>query len=223
VRHAAKADRRPLLAFLLVLLAGCAVLAWTYWRPAADAASTAPPASVEAAPNGPVQAGGTFPADGPIVPVQLSIPAIDVASVVESRGTVSYENAFTGQPVTGFGVPESLETTSWWSDGPQPGSGQMAVVLGHQNDAGPAVFNRLLELRPGDRMTLTDVDGATLTLEVLGEPLTGLDKATSALSDALNGHPAEADLALVTCGGEYDPEAGASEDNTVVFATVVPA
>jgi hypothetical protein len=223
VRHAAKADRRPLLAFLLVILAGGAVLAWTYGRPAADAAPAGPPSSVGAAPNGPVQAAGTFPADGPIVPVQLSIPAIDVDAVVESRGTVRYANAFTGEPVSGFGVPESMETTSWWSDGPQPGSGQMAVVLGHQNDAGSAVFNRLLELRPGDRMTLADVDGATLTLEVLGEPLTGLDKATSALSDALNGHPAEADLALVTCGGEYDPEARASEDNTVVFASIVPA
>jgi hypothetical protein len=224
VRHAAKADRRPLLGFLLVLLAGGAVLFWTYGRPAAEGtpAAAAPP-SADAPGQGPAESAGTVPADGPIVPVRLSIPSIDVDAAVESRGTVRYENAFTGQPVTGFGVPESMATTSWWSDGPQPGSGQMAVVLGHQNAAGPAVFNRLEELRPGDRMTLTDADGAVLTLEVLGEPLTGLDKATSALADALNGHPAEAGLALVTCGGEYDPEAQASEDNTVVFASVVPA
>jgi len=28
-----------------------------------------------------------------------------------------------------------MATTSWWSDGPQPGPGQMAVVLRHE-DAG---------------------------------------------------------------------------------------
>jgi hypothetical protein len=201
------------------------VLFWTYGRPAADGtpAAAGPSSSAGAPGQAPADAAGTVPADGPIVPVRLSIPPIDVDAAVESRGTVQYENAFTGQPVTGFGVPESMQTTSWWSDGPQPGSGQKAVVLGHENDAGSAVFNRLHELRPGDRMTMTDADGAVLTLEVMSDPLTGLDKATSALADALNGHPAGADLALVTCGGEYDPEARASEDNTVVFASVVPA
>lgn len=144
-------------------------------------------------------------------------------TAVEQRGTVSYENPFTGQTVAGYGVPESMDTTAWWSDGPQPGSGQMAVVLGHQKSGGAAVSDRLHELRPGDRVLLRDGDGAVLTLEVLGEPLTGLDKATSALSDALNGHPAEADLALVTCGGEFDEAAGTSTTNTVVFATVVDA
>jgi hypothetical protein len=160
-------------------------------------------------------------ATGAIVPAGLSIPAIGVDTVVEPRGTVTYENPFTGQTVAGYGVPESLDTASWWSDGPQPGSGQMAVVLGHQQSGGAAVFNRLHELRPGDQILLRDGGGAVLTLEVLGEPLTGLDKATSALSDALNGHPADADVALVTCGGEFDDAAGTSTTNTVVFATVV--
>lgn len=175
-----------------------------------------------AAPAGqPLAASGGVAAAGPIVPAGLTIPSIGVDTVVEARGTVTYENPFTGQSVPGYGVPESLGTTSWWSDGPQPGSGQMAVVLGHQQSGGDAVFNRLHELRPGDRITLIDAGGAVLTLEVLGPPLTGLDKATSALSDALNGHPADADLALVTCGGEFDDAAGTSTENTVVFATVV--
>ncbi len=161
------------------------------------------------------------PATGPIAPAALTIPAIGVDTAVEPRGTVSYENPFTGQAVAGYGVPESLDTAAWWSDGPQPGSGHMAVVLGHQQFGGAAVFNRLHELRPGDQVLLRDGDGAVLTLQVLGQPLTGLDKATSALSDALNGHPAEADIALVTCGGEFDDAAGTSTTNTVVFATVV--
>nr|WP_246324380.1 class F sortase [Petropleomorpha daqingensis] len=151
----------------------------------------------------------------------MQIPDIGVDATVEPRGTVRYDNPFTGQEVDGYGVPRSMWTTAWWSDGPQPGSGSMAVVLGHAQAAHGAVFDRLADLRPGDRVDLVDASGAVLHLQVLGKPVTGLDKSTSALADTLNGHPDGADLALVTCGGDFDRAAGASEDNEVVFATVV--
>jgi hypothetical protein len=114
-----------------------------------------------------------------------------------------------------------MSATSWWSDGPKPGSGQMAVVLGHSQAAHGAVFDRLAQLHAGDRVRLVDASGAVMDLQVLGEPLTGLDKSTSALADALNRHPAGADLALVTCGGTFDRAKEASTDNEVVFASVV--
>ncbi|MGY1752008.1 class F sortase [Blastococcus sp. SYSU D01042] len=204
------ADLRAAAAFLVVLAAGLGLLLVVAGRPDAGAASPAPGA-----------AAGDLLATGAIRPASLSIPAIDVDTTVESRGTVRYENPFTGQEVDGYGVPESMATTSWWSDGPLPGSGQMAVVLGHQQAEGGAVFDRLHTLRPGDEVSLRDANGAVLRLQVLGEPVTGLDKATPALSEALNGHPAGADVALVTCGGEFVEDAGTSTDNTVVFAGVV--
>ncbi|MGY1725024.1 class F sortase [Blastococcus sp. SYSU DS0533] len=198
-------DLRTVAAFVVVLATGLAVL-WVV--------NARPPAGDD------VFALSEQAAAGPIEPAWLAIPAIGVDAPVEHRGTVTYENPFTGLTVDGYGVPGSMLTTSWWSDGPAPGSGRMAVVLGHQQDEGDAVFNRLHELAPGDEVVLRDDRGAALRLTVLGEPLTGLDKATSALSDALNGHPAEADVALVTCGGEFDDAAGTSTENTVVFATV---
>ncbi|MGY2083066.1 class F sortase [Blastococcus sp. SYSU DS0539] len=215
MRPIRSADLRTAGAFLVVLAAGLAVL-WVV---------TARPGPAGAGPGaaGPAPAVSEVAAAGPIVPAGLAIPAIGVDTVVESRGTVTYENPFTGQTVAGYGVPESMETTSWWSDGPPPGSGRMAVVLGHQQEDGPGVFDRLHELRPGDEVLLRDGSGAVLRLAVLGEPLTGLDKSTSALADALNGHPEGADVALVTCGGEFDDAAGTSTDNTVVFATVAAA
>ena len=214
--------RLPLLVLLVVLLAGAGVLVWT-GRPAADAAAP-PPAVLAAVPaTGEVPAlpAAGVPADGAVVPARVAIPAIGVDTAVETRGTVRYENPFTGQDVDGYGVPESMRTTSWWSDGPAPGSGQMAVVLGHAGAGGGAVFDRLPDLAPGDEVLLVDAGGAYQRLRVLGEPVTGLDKATPALAEALDGHPEGADLALVTCGGEFDESAGASEDNTVVFADVV--
>lgn len=205
------ADLRAAAAFLVVLAAGLGLLLVVAGRPDAGVAQAGP----GTAPAGELLAAGA------IRPASLSIPAIDVDTTVESRGTVRYENPFTGQDVDGYGVPESMATTSWWSDGPQPGSGQMAVILGHQQAAGGAVFDRLHTLRPGDEVQLRDATGALLRLQVLGEPVTGLDKATPALSEALNGHPAGADVALVTCGGEFVEDAGTSTDNTVVFADVV--
>ncbi|MGY2127108.1 class F sortase [Blastococcus sp. SYSU DS0617] len=214
-------DLRAAGAFLVVLAAGLALLLVVSGRPDADTAPRpAPGASAPLAGEAPALA-GEMVATGAIQPASLSIPAIDVDTIVESRGTVQYENPFTGAQVDGYGVPESMRTTSWWSDGPLPGSGQMAVILGHQQASGGAVFDRLHTLRPGDEVSLRDANGAVLRLQVLGEPVTGLDKATSALADTLNGHPPEADVALVTCGGEFVEDAGTSTDNTVVFATVV--
>lgn len=213
MRFARGIDLRAVGAFLVVLAAGLGLLLVVAGRPDAGATPQSAPGA-----SAPVE--GQLVA-GPIQPAALSIPAIGVDTPVESRGTVRYENPFTGQLVDGYGVPESMETTSWWSDGPMPGSGQMAVILGHQQASGGAVFDRLHTLNPGDEITLRDGNGAELRLQVLGEPVTGLDKATSALADTLNGHPAEADVALVTCGGEFVEDAGTSTDNTVVFATVV--
>ena len=214
-------DLRAVGAFLVVLAAGLALIVVVAGRPDADTATRpAPGTAAPLAADAPAPA-GELVATGAIQPARLSIPAIGVDTVVESRGTVQYENPFTGAQVEGYGVPESMETTSWWSDGPQPGSGQMAVVLGHQQNAGGAVFDRLHTLRPGDEVSLRDGNGAVLRLQVLGSPVTGLDKATSALSDTLNGHPSDADVALVTCGGEFVEDAGTSTENTVVFVAVV--
>ena len=229
-----------LLAVLLVVVGAAVLLTQLVGRPGqaagqVQAGAAAPSSSQAAAPTAPAPSSSSAPAtatsagsasavpsaadggtaDGAIVPTRLAVPAIGVDAPVETRGTVSYTNPFTGAEVSGYGVPTNLRNTSWWSDGPAPGSGRMAVVLGH---SGPGVFDRLTELHAGDEVSLRSSDGTLLELTVLGEPVTGLDKATSALADTLNSHPADAAVALVTCGGEFDESAEASEDNTVVFA-----
>jgi hypothetical protein len=209
---------------LLPTAVAAAALAAVVWYGHSTGGPGNPAGGAVAEAEGPLgaPAGQERAADGPIVPAQLVIPAIGVDAPVEARGTTRYENPFTGRRVDGYGVPESMHTTSWWSDGPQPGSGQMAVVLGHKDDGGgSAVFDGLTRLHAGNEVRLRSADGATLRLQVLGSPVTGLAKDTSALADTLNGHPPDAAVALVTCGGEFDEQAGASRENTVVFASVV--
>lgn len=203
-------------ALLVVLAVGLAILFVAAGRPASGPQPIA--AANEPAVGAP-QAAGVATA-GPLVPAHLTIPAIGVDAPVEARGTVRYKNPFTGAMVNGYGVPKSMHTTAWWSDGPRPGSGAMAVILGHEGAAGGAVFDGLHRLRPGDEVDLRNSSGAVLRLTVLGAPVTGLDKATSALGDTLTRHPRAAALALVTCGGQFDAHVGASKDNTVVFAAL---
>jgi hypothetical protein len=219
---------------MLLMAVGVGLLLWAPWHGTSSRAAqeVAPPAAttteVPAGTSAPTT-GAPAPvavspaaATGAVVPSRLQIPAIGVDAPVEHRGTVRTENPFTHQVVSGYGVPESMRTTSWWSDGPQPGSGRMAVILGHEQvGGGYGVFNRLDQLHVGVTATLVDQHGAVLRLRVMAAPRTGLDKSTSALADALNGHPAGADVAFVTCGGRFDPQAKQSEDNTVVFASVV--
>jgi hypothetical protein len=227
VRHATKPDPRRRAAFVVLTLVVAGLLFWASWRPgeapqaagAGQGASAAPSVTAEATR---AAAPSARFVGGPIVPTRLRIPAIGVDTTVEHRGTVHTVNAFTGQPVEGYGVPTSMRTTAWWSDGPQPGSGQMAVILGHTQVRGYGVFNRLGTLQPGDPVYLEDGAGDTLRLQVLGAPPAGLDKSTAALADALNGHPADAAVAFVTCGGRFDRTIGQSEDNVVVFASLAP-
>jgi hypothetical protein len=214
----ARADLvRSLGAFVVVLAAGLGLLLVYTSRPDGGASSTAATAGDVAPQLAPLPADAPV-ATGPITPGRLQIPAIGVDTTVEARGTTQYKNPFTGQQVDGYGVPRSMWTASWWSDGPAPGSGQMAVILGHAQAAHGAVFDHLADLAPGDEVRLVDGSGAVMHLQVLAAPVTGLDKSTSALADTLDGHPAGADVALVTCGGSFDEDADASKDNEVVFA-----
>ena len=174
------------------------VLAALFWYAHTSGGAADGPTGAAAAEVAPVAVSGEWPATGPIVPAHLVVPAIGVDAVA-------------GHLLPGEGVLVAHRA-----------AGQMAVVLGHEDAGnGAAVFDRLTDLEAGDEVRMRAGDGGTLRFSVLGDPVTGLDKATSALADTLNGHPADAAVALVTCGGEFDSGAGASEENTVVFAALV--
>lgn len=158
----------------------------------------------------------------PIVPNHLFIPAIGVNTITFPKGTVWQYDQFTGRDEPSFGVPpetaEGLLQTTWWSDGPKPGSRGMAIVLGH-SDVG--IFDNLGKLKAGQVAGLSD--GHTLLkFRVIGKPRTGIPKTDpAALQRALQHHPANARLALLTCSGQFN--GSESEENTVVFLEFVSA
>jgi hypothetical protein len=164
------------------------------------------------------------PIDIAIDPGQLYIPRINVNSTILSLPTVLAPDPFLGgEVVTTFGVPPDLVRTAWWADGPEPGAPGMAVITGH-SQPGPqyGVFDEIHTLVPGDAIRIESKDGALMLNYEVIQIVDKISKSDpTALQSALTNHPPDARLALLTCGGFFDPAFAASEENTIVFARAV--
>lgn len=152
-----------------------------------------------------------------IVPTTLAIPALGLRASVDAKGTEQSWDPFLAREVTSFGVPATLDGTTWWSDGPRPGDAGMAVILGHAQPSGGGAFGRIETLTPGSEIDVAD-GPSQLQFRTL-QVVSGLPKSDpNALGGALQSAPEGARLALVTCDGEFDHGVGGSVANTVVFA-----
>lgn len=112
-------------------------------------------------------------------------------------------------------APRRYSDVGWWQDGPLPGAGGNAVVVGHlDSETGPAVFYGLASLRRGDLVAVTRRDASTVRFRV-----------RSVQRFRVKDFPAErvyrrggpSGLVLITCGGRYDRKAGRYLDNVVIF------
>ncbi len=142
----------------------------------------------------------------PSRPVHLTIPKIGVStSVVElglnANGTVQ--------------VPDGWHIAGWYKYGPIPGQLGSAVILGHVDSVnGPAVFYRLVDLRPGNRLSVRLADGQLINFAVIGLR----EYTKSSFPDKLVYGPRSYDaLQLVTCGGNFDYSTHHYVSNIVVF------
>lgn len=177
--------------------------------PTTSPSSTAAPSSTTTVPpraSPPAPAAGDTDADA-AVPVRVVIPAIGVDAPVVPLGL---------EPTGALEAPAGVAETGWWADGPEPGEAGPAVVAGHvDSQAGPAVFYRLGELRPGDRVEITRADGSQVAFVV--ERLAQHPKADFP-TEAVYGDTAGPALRLITCGGAFDRSTGHYVDNVIVYA-----
>jgi len=116
-------------------------------------------------------------------------------------------------------VPEDAAVPGWYRGGAAPGDRGPAVLVGHVDSfEGPGIFFRLRELVPGDRVTVTRIDGSVVTFEVYGAETVDKDAFPT---DRVYGATDGAELRLLTCGGAFDREARSYTDNVVVYARQV--
>jgi hypothetical protein len=87
--------------------------------------------------------------------------------------------------------------------------------MGHVKWDGPAVFDRLRSLQPGDEILVDRADGTTVRFEVTAE---GTYRRAAFPSDLVYYPTLEPELRLVTCGGPFDAGTGTYRDHLVVFA-----
>ena len=181
--------------------------------PAMSSRSADPGAAAIPAPSMPpsVDLSGAGTADAGPPPVRISIPSIGVNAAVVDLGRNSDGT---------MQVPTDFNVAGWYDQGPAPGALGPAVIVGHiDNDKGPAVFWRLGDMRPGDRVVVTSAKGPE-TFEV--NRIESVAKTAFPTAEVFGPVP-DAELRLITCGGPFDRSSGHYVDNTVVFATLVSA
>lgn len=184
--------RRLLVALTILTLAGCGT---TQFSPASE---VPPVVAQQQAPEEP-QVG---------VPVTITIPKLGVVDDIVPVGLDMRDNAMEVPPIDKVG---------YYKYAPLPGQRGPAVLAGHRNWSGtPGAFARLEELKPGDKLTVTDARGAVRTFAVYDVRTILKSDYQTRTVPLVFGARTTADLVAVTCSGrvanhEYD-------SNTVVSA-----
>lgn len=112
-------------------------------------------------------------------------------------------------------VPPDAATVGWFSRGSAPGTNGPAVFASHVNYRGvEGGFAHLDDLRAGDEILVHRADGSSVVFEV--------DRVEQASKDAfptaqVYGPTGDAQIRLITCGGEFDAARRSYEDNVIVF------
>ncbi|MCX6762025.1 MAG: class F sortase [Candidatus Moranbacteria bacterium] len=142
------------------------------------------------------------------VPVRLKISGIGVDSAVESLGLTS---------AGAMDTPKGPDEVGWFKLGTRPGENGSAVIAGHygtwKNGKG-SVFDNLHKLSKGDKLSIEDADGASISFVVREsrsyEP--GADA-----SEIFSSSDGKAHLNLITCEGAWNKDAKSYPQRLVVF------
>jgi hypothetical protein len=186
---------------LLALATGCS----SQVTAGPDAGPTLSSPSIE---GGPVTAIPPLPFSNP---VELRIDEINASSTLVPLG-LNPDQTVEVPPVS------QLLQAGWYKLGPTPGALGPAVILGHINGGGqPGIFARLHELKPGDQVKVTRVDGKTALFTVTKLEQVSKDSFPTA---QVYGDTSVAELRLITCGGSFDRSKHSYVDNIIVFATL---
>jgi sortase (surface protein transpeptidase) len=139
-------------------------------------------------------------------PVRIRIPSVGIDAEVVGVG-LQDDGAM---ETPDFGL------AGWYTEGPRPGASGPSVVVAHvDSTAGPDVFYRLKDLRPGAEIHIDRHDGSTATWVSGHSEQTDKDALPI---DEIWPHTREPVLRLITCGGTFDRSTGHYRDNLIVYA-----
>ncbi|MFA1541506.1 class F sortase [Actinomadura monticuli] len=146
-------------------------------------------------------------------PTKIAIPKIGVSAPVGSIGLLP-DGRVEEPPLS------NPNLAGWYDEGVTPGEVGPAVILGHVDANGkPAVFYRLKDLKPGDKIAVARKDGTTATFAV--QTAQHVDKDAFPHKKVFGEALDHASLRLVTCGGAFDTKIGHYKDNLIVYAKLI--
>lgn len=211
---------RPLLVAVVLAataaLTGCATAAAPSAAPRATASTTASAAPDTAKASSAQDPSGSedevsHAVDRSVEPLRVVIPRIGVdASLLDlQRGA---DGVLAAPPA------DRLDDAGWYAKGTVPGQVGPAVIAGHVDWVDRvAVFHRLGELRPGDRIEVVMSDRSTVRFTV--DRTRSVSKSEFP-SKAVYGPTPDAQLRVITCGGPWDDARNIYSQNVVVFASL---
>ncbi len=142
-------------------------------------------------------------------PTALDIPAIGVKTRLIRLGLTAART---------LQVPSSTAVAGWYTGSPRPGETGAAVIAGHiDSRAGPGVFYRLKDLKPGNLVYIRRRHGPLTVFKVTAVRMVPKSRFPTA---AVYGPVPDAQLRLITCGGTFDPTTGHYLSNVIVFAVL---
>lgn len=212
-----------------LLLAGGGTVAWAMTQqigtpPAPPAATSAPETSEspvsssspsEEAPKEPTTAPSP-PTAKPLSssrPTAVRIPSIDVSSQVHDLGLDAQGSLM---------VPSGklYNEVAWYNGSPTPGETGPSVLEGHVTGTGlsASVFFELGATKEGDKIEVDREDGTTAVFEVT--EVRSYAKADFPKVDVY-GSTDGPELRVITCGGDFDKDAGHHVNNVVVYAELI--
>lgn len=154
--------------------------------------------------------GGLTPGEGDL-PVRLLIPKLEIDAEVQRLGVTSTGN---------MAAPNNFTDVSWYKHGTVPGFKGSAVVAGHVDNAlgTPAIFYELPKLELGDSIYVTNSAGEKLHFQVIDKEIYRYDQAPAEkiFNDSTGTY-----LNLITCQGDWVPEARSAENRLVVYTKLV--
>ncbi|WP_243718531.1 class F sortase [Actinomadura sp. KC06] len=212
--------RRPrILAAVAVGLSGLVVTAFLIVQAFRERPATAAPPMP--APGASTPSEGAVPAGPgiatplalpPSVPLRLDVPRIGVRTPLMKLAKNPDQTVET-PPL------RRAHEAGWYRLGAAPGSQGSAVIIGHVDTAtGPAVFHRLGNLRPGDRVNVQRADGRTAVFRIDSVEHVGKNRFPT---QRVYGDPGYAAIRLITCGGRFDRGSGHYTDNIIAFGRLL--
>ena len=141
-------------------------------------------------------------------PVRLQVPGVDINVEVRPTGVAKDGS---------MELPDTVRRAGWYEFGATPRDRVGSTVIASHVDTrseGLGPFARLVSVRKGDRVVVTDRSGRDHAYRVVSRrQITATRLPVDELFDR-DGRPR---LVLLTCGGAYDARSG-YRDNVVVVA-----